>query len=87
MSNMNDEHRSNVEVVMRQTECYDISLIKRKLQEHDNNVVDVICDLMTLPTAPAPPPLSSSQSHFEDIRSIMDEKDRLFQQAMARNKK
>lgn len=73
----------DIENIMRQTECYDVSQIKASLVKHRGNVVDVVCDLLNIEAQPRP----KISSKFEAVRCILDEKDRIFHKVMeeARN--
>lgn len=64
--------RENVELVMRQTECYDVNIIKKKLIEHNDDVVATVCDIMNIGR-----PVKKTDE-FAEMRQILEEKDALF---------
>lgn len=64
--------RESVELVMRQTECYDVNIIQTKLAEHNNDVVATVCDIMNIGR-----PVKKADE-FAEMRKILEEKDALF---------
>ena len=73
----NTNIRENVEIVMRQTSCYDVKLIKEKLAANRDDVVATICDLLDI-RAPDPP-----KDPMSDVRTVLEEKDAMFHAKIA----
>lgn len=65
-----------IEVIKRQTD-YDDDTVKKKLVEHNNNVVDIIREFMNPENKPLKPnkvvPKTTNQKVFSEIRKLMDD--------------
>ena len=66
------QERDLIELVMRQSEVYDVNVIRAKLVEHAYDVVSTVCDLMNIREKEKP------NDEFSNMREILEEKDRLF---------
>lgn len=65
-----------IEVIKRQTD-YDDDTVKKKLVEHNNNVVDIIREFMNPENKPLKSnkvvPKTTNQKVFSEIRKLMDD--------------
>ena len=71
MTDLNEEH---INMIMRQTD-YTRETAQQKLQEHNNNMIDVIREYMAPPVKATAPSSSKSvnQQIYKEIRGMMDD--------------
>lgn len=74
---MNSTEKDDIATIMRQTECYDVEIIKEKYSLNNHNVLETIFDIMNMKTIEKKP-----SNKFEEMRIIMDQKEKLFFNAM-----
>jgi hypothetical protein len=70
----NVKFKEDIEAIMRQTECYDVKLIKTKYELNDKNVLETVFDILNI----KPNKSSKPQTEIEKMREILDEKDKIF---------
>lgn len=77
MSNLTEDERADVATIMRQSECYDTKHVLEVYRTNNCNVIDAICDIMSLPTKRVQPSIEES-TPFKEIREILKEKNEIF---------
>lgn len=85
---MSDTTREAIELVMRQSECYNIVRIKQSLQANGNDIVATVYDLMMEQSASnityVPSLVRDDRNDgFSDIREILQDKDQIFHKSNA----
>lgn len=74
------DQKKDIELIMRQTECYNTALLKQKYLENNGNVLETICDVLEVVKKEE----AIKQDKFTEFRAVLEEKDRLFNVAMKR---
>lgn len=77
MSNLTEDERADIATIMRQSECYDAQRVLEVYRTHNCNVIDAICDLMSLPVDRVQPSIEES-TPFKEMREILKEKNEIF---------
>jgi hypothetical protein len=73
--------KDDIATIMRQTECYDINLIKEKYINNNKDVLETIFDIMNMKIIDDKP-----KTDFEKMREIVDEKEKLFHEKSSKKK-
>jgi hypothetical protein len=81
MSASTDE---DVDVVVKQTGFTDKEHIASLIKKHNNNLVNVICELQGIESvrAETPAKMSKAQQAIAEVRMIVDEKEAIFHNVM-----
>jgi hypothetical protein len=66
--------KKHVEVVMRQTECYNVDIIQEKLKENNYDVVNTVCAIMNIEDNRR----KEEETQFSRMRKILEEKDVIY---------
>jgi hypothetical protein len=69
--------KEDIATIMRQTECYDIKLIKKKFIENNRDILDTIFDIMNMKEEVEEP-----KTDFDKMRNILNQKEELYFKAM-----
>jgi galactitol-specific phosphotransferase system IIB component len=69
--------KEDIATIMRQTECYDVKLIKKKFIENNMDTLDTIFDIMNMKEEVEEP-----KNDFDKMRNILNQKEELYFQAM-----
>jgi hypothetical protein len=69
---MNTANKSSIEIVMRQTECYDVKFINDVLLKNKNNELDTIIEILDLKQP------EKEKTIFDDMREILNDKEKIF---------
>ena len=77
MSNLTEDERADIATIMRQSECYDSKRVLEVYRAKNSNVIDAICDLMSLPVVGVQPSNEES-TPFKEMREILKEKNEIF---------
>jgi hypothetical protein len=77
MSNLTEDERADVATIMRQSECYDTKRVIEVYRTNNCDVIDAICDLMSLPVNFLEPSIEES-TPFKEMREILKEKNEIF---------
>jgi hypothetical protein len=73
------QEKENIALVMRQSECYDVNIVREKLAQHNNDVVEAVCDLMNIGQDVS----VITADRFAEIRAILHDKDNVMLEKMA----
>ena len=72
---INQEIRQDLELIMRQTECYNMEVLLEKYKMNKCDVLETIFDILDLkPSLPG----NATPTELETFRKIMEEKDNMF---------
>jgi hypothetical protein len=68
-----------IEMIMRQTD-YNREIVLEKLATHENDTMKVIREFMGITTKPTEKKISVNQQVFKEIRSMMDDASKTYEQ-------
>jgi hypothetical protein len=72
---LTDEIKKDIELIMRQTECYNINSVLERYKFNKCDVMETIMDILDLKPAV---PKDIPESELELFRKIMEEKDQMY---------
>ena len=72
---MEQQMKKDIEIIMRQTNCLDVHLIKEKYIKYNGDIVEVVLNMLELNTATTE---EKKNNVFEEFRDILAEKDKIY---------
>jgi hypothetical protein len=70
--------KADIEIIMRQTECYDVKQVRAVYEMMNGDVLESVCHLMKIKKQDKPV-VSDQQALFQNLRDVIDDKDKMFQ--------
>ncbi len=74
-----EQQKKDIEMIMRQTEHYDVKKIQEIYLQNKENVLDTVYQLLNLNHQTVP----KKDDPFAEMRKILDEKDKIFEKVLA----
>lgn len=81
---MSNDERTDLEMIMRQTSCYNVKFLKERYNKCNNDVLATIIDIMNIPE-PDRKQDRLPETKFSQFRNIIAEKDKIYTKKMEEN--